>query len=233
MKSKLCIPLLFICTCLPAWCFCWVPQPRLVCAEYFQSKAVVVARLIRTTNGPGEFPDYFVYKLVVVKRLRGQVPQTFKIYEGNDSGRAPFDWNVNQRYLLFLEQPAPWSRNMWTIDGCGNSAPLTQAKRALKEIHDISKAGDKGTIVGMVSTDSWTTGVPDTDIRILGGRESLEVHTNSSGRFTETVPAGTYVVTAAKNGVNILPLLFSYENPQHVVIHPGGCAEIQFALPRP
>jgi hypothetical protein len=42
---------------------------------------------------------YYMHSLQV---LRGDIDSNFEIYEGNDSGRAGFDWKKGHAYLLFL-----------------------------------------------------------------------------------------------------------------------------------
>lgn len=225
---KLAISLISCFVSSTAWCVCSVPQPRLVCAEYSQSKAVVIAKLIGSTSDSEDYPSYFIYRFAIVRRLRGQVPQTFDLYEGNDSGRASFEWKVNEQYLLFLIQPEPSTRNQWLIDGCGNSAPLIKASSVLTKIQAISREQKKGVISGMVGTDSWTTGVPGAVVKISGSDYDSETKTNAKGRFIQKVPVGIYTVTAAKDGTPISAEPFSYENPARVVIAPGGCAQVQF-----
>jgi hypothetical protein len=76
--------------------YCRVPQPRLVCAEYFDSQLVVEATLIQTRElHAKEDPETvlaYVYTLRVNQTLRGKLDRTINVYEGNDSGRATFDW---------------------------------------------------------------------------------------------------------------------------------------------
>jgi hypothetical protein len=228
VKRKVTISLLFFLISSCAWCVCQVPRPRLVCAEYSQSEAVVIAKLISVTSDSKKYPSYFIYRLIVVKRLRGQAPQTFDLYEGNDSGRATFDWNQNGKYLLFLEQGSSVSHGDWIVDGCGNSAPLANASTTLQQIQHMSSVSMRGTISGMVGTDSWTTGLPGVTIRVSGNHRTFETETNANGRFSQVVPVGTYTITAKKNGESVAAEPFSYENPAHAVIAPGGCAQVQF-----
>ena len=59
---------------------CSEPQPRMVCAEYFQSQAVVVAKLIQTTHHvPKDERDSYTCELRLEKAIRVTVPPTFKI----------------------------------------------------------------------------------------------------------------------------------------------------------
>src|SRR5262249_45044028 len=105
---------------------CQVPQPRLVCAEYFASKVVVEATLtriktIREESDP-EGAIAHEYRLETKQKFRGHIGPVFKVYESNDSGRAGFDWKTGQEYLLFLFYTR--SDKAWVLDGCGNSGPL-------------------------------------------------------------------------------------------------------------
>src|SRR5580700_10014289 len=108
MKS--CISLLGIALSLllplPTMAFCKFPQPRLVCAEYFASSLVVEATLVQTDmqhdKDDPEGISAYVYTLRVNRTLRGKAVGTVRVYEGNDSGRAPFSWVPGKDYLLFL-----------------------------------------------------------------------------------------------------------------------------------
>jgi len=159
MKS--CLRLLFLPIALllpiPSMAFCNRPQPRLVCAEYFASQLVVEATLIQTDklhdkNDP-EGVSASVYILRVNQTLRGKIAGTIRVYEGNDSGRAPFDWLTGREYLLLLFYAA--SEKSWELDGCGNSGPVSKAKMALSEITSIKS----GTRWWRYSRRSKRTGV--------------------------------------------------------------------------
>ena len=126
--------------------FCLLPQPRLVCAEYFASQFVVEATLLQTEvlhdkNDP-EGISARLYTLRVDGVLRGKVVGRIRIYEGNDSGRAPFEWNRGTKYLLFLFY-LPGQKS-WSLDGCGNSRPLSEAKATFSEIELIRAAHGGG-----------------------------------------------------------------------------------------
>ncbi len=94
--------LLLVLLGIQAGALCNVPRPRLVCAEYFHSKAVVIARLAGTTTVKDDFDDVTgrYYSLTVEQTLRGEVPRLFRVYVANDSGRTTFDWKQGGSYLL-------------------------------------------------------------------------------------------------------------------------------------
>ena len=128
MKSPsyfLCAVVVLVCAS-PALPFCLVPQPRLVCAEYFRSQLVVKATLVQTaTLHDKDDPDgisAYVYTLQLNQGIRGSVIGRLQVYEENSSGRAGFSWVPGREYLLFLN----YSENdhtLWELDGCGNSGP--------------------------------------------------------------------------------------------------------------
>jgi hypothetical protein len=75
--------------------YCNVPQPRLICAEYFASQVVVEAtltqaRVIHDKDDPGGIAAN-VYTMNADEVLRGTISSTFEVLEPNDSGRATFD----------------------------------------------------------------------------------------------------------------------------------------------
>jgi hypothetical protein len=61
---------------LPAMSFCNVPQPRLVCAEYFASQLVIETTLVQTSElhdkDDPEGISAYVYKLRVNRVVRGR-----------------------------------------------------------------------------------------------------------------------------------------------------------------
>ena len=117
---------IFLLFASPALPFCLVPQPRLVCAEYFRSELVIKATLIQTTarhdvDDPEGISAY-VYTMQVNQVLRGSATGRLQVYEENSSGRAGFTWVPGREYLLFLNYNQN-DHTLWELDGCGNSGP--------------------------------------------------------------------------------------------------------------
>lgn len=211
--------------------FCQFPQPRLVCAEYFASQIVVKATLTQTDNlhdkDDPEGVSAYLYTLRVNDVLRGKIAGTIQLYEGNDSGRAPFDWVAGREYLLFLFYAA--SEKSWELDGCGNSGPISEAKTALSEIASIKVAHGGGVIHGAVSEHSLSTPIAGVHVEAQGTAGHYSATTNEKGEFQLNVPPGHYVVLASKNGIVFTTADISYEDPRNIRIEPGGCAQVQFA----
>ena len=67
-----------------------------MCAEYFRSHLVVNATLVQTTTlhdkDDPEGISAHIYTLQVNQVIRGSATGRLQVYEGNDSGRATFDW---------------------------------------------------------------------------------------------------------------------------------------------
>jgi hypothetical protein len=232
LQMKFPVLLTVICLLLgpQAIAVCSVPQPRLVCAEYFASNVVVEATLVRTRviheKDQPELVRAHLYRLRVNHILRGETGESIRVYEENDSGRAAFDWTLGRKYLLFLLY-SPEGK-FWALDGCGNSGLLNQAKAALSEISSIQSRHDEfGLIQGMVSLQTLSVPEPGVRVEALGGGRHYVARTNEKGEFQIKVPTGRYIVRGAGTGFRIGAADLSYENPRKLQVEPGGCVQIQ------
>jgi len=211
--------------------FCRVPQPRLVCAEYFASQLVVEATLVQASvlhdkDDPQGISAH-VYTLGVSRVVRGNIAGTIRVYEGNDSGRATFDWAPGTKYLLFLSYMP--SEKYWELDGCGNSGPLSLAETALSEIGVIQAAHDGGIIHGVVSRQALSTPIAGVHVEAQGNKGHYAATTDEKGEFHIKVPAGRYSIRAVETGLSFVTADISYEGPRRIRIEPGGCAQVQLA----
>jgi hypothetical protein len=213
----------------PVLGMCNVPQPRLVCAEYFASAVVVEATVVKVrpihVKEDQEGIAAFKYSLHVNRVIRGHIESDFLVYEGNDSGRASFDWKAGQEYLLFLFYSA--SDKAWELDGCGNSGPTSGAKAVLRQIAAINTSHGGGVIHGVISQQALSVSVSAVLVEARGANGRYSTTTNSNGAFEIKVPAGRYVVRAVKPGFSFATADFSYENPNKVEIESGGCVQVQ------
>jgi hypothetical protein len=212
--------------------FCSAPQPRLVCAEYFSSSLIVQATLVGITHVPEtrDQLDAYVYSLRVNRVMRGQAPQSIRVYEENSSGRATFNWVPRTDYLLFLF-PDQQEKGMWGLDGCGNSGPLSKAATALADIAKVkSGTNGGGMIQGVVNGPNFVRQNPSSGIHVdaRGASGLFHAVTNEKGEFRINVPAGKYAVSVNEPGLNYRPFEFTYEDPDNLQIQPGGCGQVQF-----
>ena len=207
---------------------CPVPQPRLACAEYANSQAVIIAKLtsIREVTHDNDIGGH-LYSLAARSILRGRMDPAFQVWEENSSGRATFDWIRGVDYLLFLSYSK--LNGAWVIDGCGNSGPVIRSASVLSAIKAVKANAGDAAVEGLVSTDSWTTGVPDVTVRAIGNGTTIAVKTDQAGRFQMRLPAGRYKLAAVRTGWSFEPGLLSYENPTDLRITAGGCAQVHFS----
>jgi hypothetical protein len=203
---------------------CNQPQPRLVCAEFFDSQVVVEATLVRSNYiAPANDMDGHIYDMQTEKMLRGKISPLFQIWEENSSGRATFGWKPGRSYLLFLHSKMG---DGWVLDGCGNSGSLSHATAALKEI-DAIRGARGGMIQVAVGGDFTTYSIEGAVVRASSSQGSYSSTTNKRGVAEIHVPSGEYrVVVSSKEEVR--PFDLSYADPQKIVIEDGGCAQIQF-----
>jgi len=202
--------------------------PRLVCAEYSNSRLVVIASLVRTKHvmpKSQDEPDGFIYTLETARILKGETGQTFQIYEENSSGRAPFFWVKGETYLLFLNSNPDGT---WWLYGCGNSAPLKGAGYALRAI-DAMKSRKGGLVQGLIRGENLNPALERLSVEVRGDQRSYRAVTDKDGRFKIHVPAGHYVVRVKKEGwkFETNPLM-TYEDPGNITIEDSGCAQVQF-----
>lgn len=208
---------------------CSAPQPRLVCAEYFASQAVVEAKLVGSEYiAPANDIDGHVYHLKTEKTLRGNTGPTFDVWDENSSGRTTFDWTSGHSYLLFLLRKGDRG---WVVDGCGNSGPLESAATALKQVQEIPSE-HQGMIQVAVGGDwlAWSPPVAGLLTKAQGPGGTYSATTNRKGVAEIHVSAGKYSVTVPDR--TVLPFDFSYDDPGKVVVENGGCAQIQFVEPQ-
>jgi hypothetical protein len=231
MKYSLLLAIAALLSASPAMSLCNVSQPRLVCAEYFASKVVVEATLEKVTSihdrdDPQGVAAY-VYSLNANRVIRGHIDGVFRVHEGNDSGRASFDWETGRKYLLFLFYSD--SDKAWELDGCGNSGPIRQAKAVLRQIDQIRASHGGGVIHGVISQQALSVPISEVRIEAQGANGLYTATTNARGEFEIKVPAGQYTVRAIKKGFSFAAADFSYENPRALRIEPGGCVQVQLA----
>jgi hypothetical protein len=228
MKHFLLIGIVALLCAAPAPGMCNVPSPRLVCAEYFASKVVVEATLVKirdvhsTDDREGVLPRVYTFRSS--RLLRGHVAESFRVYEGNDSGRATLEWKVGQQYLLFLCYSV--ADKSWAVDGCGNSGKLDDAKSVMEQIDAIQSYSD-GVIHGAVSGQTISDPLDGVRVEARGNKGLYKATTNAKGEFEIKVPAGKYTLHAIKTGRALQTSDLSYEDPQDLQIAPGGCAQVQ------
>lgn len=205
---------------------CGQPQPRLVCAEYFSSRVVVNAKLVRSRyTAPLNDIDGHYYEMQTERTFRGDIGKSFQIWEENSNGRATFDWKVGHSYILFLQTQE--LNGGWVIDGCGNSGPLENRQKAREKIDAIDPTSQRALIQGAVRAPSSTrlTGIK---VEARGPAGELTTTTKPDGTFVLHVAPGKYQIRAFSPERTFVADDFTYEKPDDLVLENGGCAQIQF-----
>ena|SRR5271166_418904 len=200
-----------ICSARMSSALCGEPQPRLVCAEYYASQVVLEATLLKIDvlhdkDDPEGISGYF-YSLKTNRVFRGNIPQLFRIYEGNDSGRASFDWKVGTKYVLFLFSSP--NDKAWSLEGCGNSSPAAKADSVFLDLDRIRRSMRGGSISGMVSAQTLSNPLPHVHLLARGPTGIFEAITDQSGRFSIDVPPGEYTLEPLRSPVPLEPYVLT------------------------
>jgi hypothetical protein len=209
---------------------CSEPQPRSVCAEYSASKLVVEATLLKVHSlHDKDDPEGIVarsYTLKVERVLRGAAQRTIDVYEENASGRASFDWKIGTRYLLFLFDSSEGKG--LSLDGCGNSSSIASANSAFHQIDQLRNQGQIAWILGTVSTRYHAAPMADVEVIARYRGSIYKTSTDQNGTFRIKVMPGHYTVEPVQSHLSFEVDEMSYENPRHLTMQPGTCAQVQF-----
>ncbi|MCH8172640.1 MAG: hypothetical protein IIA70_04940 [Proteobacteria bacterium] len=219
---------------VPAHGFLLQPQPR-VCTEVFNNEPVVFVgkvtdKRVRLSDD-GEFWEAYIYRLDVQEVFVGQLNGKVEVITQNDSARRNLD--VGESYLLFA----------WEIDGAlhifggGNSSKLSKAEETIHEIKRVlssRKTATTGSIRGHVYIAPFN--IPEGYEQGPGGitfvaksatGQFLGV-TDEGGWFQIEVPPGEYRVFPEPPQPYLKARDISYNDPEHVIINKGTCAEVGF-----
>ena len=164
------------------------------------------------------------YRIRVEKTFRGTHAGFVEVYTENDNARFPL--KVGERYLLFIYL----FEGRREIDGCGNSALLSEAAAAVNAISAIKRAGPFGEIEGRVVNKSDEAGIPG--VRIVAGRgqKSYSAITTKDGWFRMRVRPGTYKLRVQSPDLVIEPQddVYNYDDPDHFIVHRGSTAHFEY-----
>lgn len=213
---------------------CQFPLPRMVCAEYFHSEAVVQATLIKVEDdqrygkAPYEVVGWY-YTLSTDQVFRGALGKTIRIYEENSSGRAPFEWKLGMKYVLFLHsETLDGGNKALTVDGCGNSGPMAQSVSVLRQIEQIDKHSGNAFITGTVAGYNLGVPAPGIHIEASGDGSVYKALTDRKGNLRIRVPAGKYRVRPVQKTPSVVAYDLSYDDPQDLEMQPGSCSQVMF-----
>jgi hypothetical protein len=205
---------------------CRLPQPRRVCQEYFAEPVVVVAKLVRSRRVEPIHPggvDGTYYSMEVTGRVKGRMLRRFQVYEENSSGRATFEWKRGETYLLFIRYSQ--EDRGWELDGCGNSGPMSSAKKTIDQLSWIKNSPAAQMIEGEIASEE---SLPDSVVVKVTGEGKTRTVPVENRRFRLRVEPGSYLVEPVQPGWQFHGDEFSYDDPQKIKVEAGQCAAIQF-----
>ena len=204
-----------------AWCL--EPYPR-VCTEFYDSDAVFTGTVVgvRAVKSGGRFIEGWYYRMKVSESFRGPSGPFVEVYTENASARYPLE--KGRKYLLFAGDYTGVLR----ISCCGNSGYIEDSAEAIRQIEEIKKTKSGGEIAGEIrGLDGEFEGAR---IIAVGDKQTYETKVDSQNWFHMKVPDGTYRLHAEAPGRSFVPFDLTYDNPDHIVVQPGGCPQMEFML---
>jgi hypothetical protein len=211
---------------LPSFGFCPEPKPTVSC-EFLNSDAVFVGKVIsaRAISPRGKQLDGWLYDLSTQELFRGSRTQVIKVFTENSSGSFPLD--VGKQYLIFADE----LDGRLTITNCGNSALLSNAQDAIRELRSLEISED-AAIEGRISF----SGIPDSgthepgiEVVVRSDTGTFRATSDRNGRFRLHVPPGKYSAEAQQTARwNIVPFDLSFDHPNHFDARKGHCSALQF-----
>jgi hypothetical protein len=202
-----------------------IPAPN---AEFFKTSSVIAGKVV--SEKPDVNPSYreltegWFYRIRVERTFRGTQARFVVVYTENDNGRFPL--KVGERYLLFVYRVD----GRREINGCGNSALLSEAGAAVDAIEAIKGAGPFGEIEGRVRTkDAEEGGIPGVRV-IAQSDKSYSTVTVQDGWFRMSVPPGTYKLTIQSPNfiIESQDSIYNFDDPDHFIVHRGSSAHFEF-----
>jgi hypothetical protein len=232
MKNRLMLVLLFLFVLVfRARALCFTPEIR-VDDEFFVSDLVVTATLIHDQklgmNKDGNYTGHdFTWRVIHVYRGGIKPGEPFVTNSENGSGRFPFDAEERHvsagPYLLFAFK----DKAAYAIDSCGNSKPVSQAQRVLREIAQVGRSPD-GMIYGGLSPGPSGLDPTLVTVTVIGENGRHQARLGENGNFKLYVPSGTYRVVATARGYDLKRDELSYKDPEHLTVPRGGSAGVAF-----
>lgn len=202
-----------------------IPAPN---AEFFKTSMVIEGKVIseKPDLNPydSELTEGWSYRIRVERTFRGALARFVGVYTENDNARFPL--KVGERYLLFVYQV----EGRREINGCGNSALLSEARAVIDAIEAIRRAGPYGEIEGRVKNKSDEAGIPGVRVIASCGQKLYSAITVQDGWFEMRVPPGKYRLTAQSPNLAIesQDSVYNFDDPDHFIVHRGSSAHFEF-----
>jgi Carboxypeptidase regulatory-like domain len=202
-----------------------IPAPN---AEFFKTSMVIAGKVISEKPDVNPYDNKlsegWFYRIRVERTFRGAQTRFVAVYTENDNARFPL--KVGERYVLFVYH----IDRRREINGCGNSALLSEAGAVINAIEAISRAGPYGEIEGRVKNRSEEAGIPGIRVIATQGQKSYSAITVQDGWFQMRVPPGTYRLSVQSPNLVIesQDSVYNYDNPDQFIVHRGSSAHFEF-----
>jgi len=159
--------------------------------------------------------------------FRGSAQPILQVFTEDASER--FLLEKGNSYLLFAHA-FPGGLE---IDSCGNSTELGQGVHVVHDLERVLGEIKSGVSIGdlngrVVESSDTEAGVEGISLAVKDGATTYSTATDKAGRFRLHLPAGKYTVQPQTSSWLVSPYDLSYDRPDNLVIHGGGCAELQF-----
>lgn len=218
--------------------FALQPHPR-VCTELFHRSPTVFVGTVTSERKrfteDGEYWDAYIYQLSVHEVFVGNLAGEVEILTGNGSGRLPL--NVAQTYLLFAHD----YEGDFYIGGGGNSSEISEAGGTIKEIRRVlaeQRTAKGGNIRGHIYVvpfdipEEYKQGAGGITFIAEGSAGRFSGVTDEDGWFEISAPSGEYRVFPEPSQPHLEARDISYNDPEHVIVDKGTCAEVGFVVQR-
>lgn len=227
---------------LTAGAICPNPSQPRVCADFFANDLVFTGKVLSARyleperdNLDPSHQGGWVYSVKVHQVYRGSMNRTVEVYTENTDIRYPLD--AGKSYLLFAARGGLLDKTVLEIFGCDLNDRLSKARPSIRKIEEIlhARPGAGGYIGGGFAPTGGGFAGDTTDlggIRITARDDgkTYETVTAKDGSWDMWVPAGTYNLRANSPHWYISPDDWRSLYPfKHIVIHDGGCADVEFS----
>jgi hypothetical protein len=190
--------------------------------EFFKSRFVVIGKVLsaQEETDPNGYLVATHYQVRVDKSYRGPKRIILRIVSENGSGRFPME--IGQKYLLFVRNLGSYLE----ISNCGNSRLLSDTGGAITAIEQIGNAAPFGEIDMSVALSQGSAA----GIRFVArsGEKSFSAITDENGSAHLRVPPGRYEVSSNSTKLWIIPYDLNEDDPDHFVVHRGGCVQLDY-----
>lgn len=158
---------------------------------------------------------------------RGPAGKTIEVFTEKSSGQLPLD--NGKEYILFATE----EEGRLMIYSCGNSALVSKAQEAIKELDHLKipkNAEIEGQVVFLQDPLSQTPPhVSKAHVVIRGAAKTYTLTCDHNGWFHLYVPPGEYSADVQPIAHwSIRPSGISIDDPHHFEAHKGHCSGLSF-----